>query len=171
MSILHSCERGKPFFDCALFYHTCLVGVVVRDKQRTGRDDASAGTTTLFLAIHHPFRSSHQGPAVGRALRVSTLQSSAIFPGGAQRQAARGSRGPRAVLRVGRDGDRERRVGPHRHACYCSAVVYCHEFRNTWAEEHLRRIRVRVWGSCRLLRLQLQLRGLCFCVVALFLSW
>ena len=48
ISILRSCERGKAFFDRALFDRTRLVVIVVRDKQRTGSDDGQRGDDNTF---------------------------------------------------------------------------------------------------------------------------
>ena len=79
-SIPRSRERVKPFFDRALSSHNRLAGVGV-GSNGLGRTTVSAGTFSLSQAARTS-RSSHQRPAVGTKLSLSTLQSRVFCPGG-----------------------------------------------------------------------------------------
>ena len=116
-------QRGERLLDLAPSNRTCLIKVGLRNEHRIGRDDHPE---TLSLAVHCPSRSPHQGPAVGTALIILTLQWLAFCRGHNGGQPGR-HKAHRLPIRQVRDEDRELPVVSHIDTCYESAAVRCCE--------------------------------------------
>jgi hypothetical protein len=135
MSIPRSREqRVKPIFDRALSGHTRLVGVGVRDKQRTGRDDRQRrdGDGGTF-SRRPPAVTTFLGPGPSGWHRTQRLDGPVVrvLAGGERNDEQPAHREAHELLvRQVRDGDRELPGGPHGHARDGCVVVRRREFRH-----------------------------------------